>query len=297
MSPHALVTRPEGQQQGLVRALADAGLVVSCQSALCIEALALSARQHNLLLDLDQYHAVFFVSTNAAQLALQALQRLWPRWPVGVHWLAVGPATAEVLSAAGMAAQSPRTGFDSEALLELDCLRHLPGKRVLICRGDGGRELVAETLQRRGAEVDVLALYRRVCNNRFVWPTEAVDMVLVTSLQSWQCIADKVPVGEDQRQHLELSRDLARGLFALVREASAAAMARMKAGVPAIEPHEALKAVFVGAGVDHDLFDPRLARRVDPAVGDHEDMQAVAAAHAIDLVLHRAGVGVDEQAG
>ncbi|EDP62382.1 Putative Xaa-Pro aminopeptidase [alpha proteobacterium BAL199] len=40
-------------------------------------------------------------------------------------------------------------------------------------------------------------------------------------------------------------------MFALVKEASAAAMAKMKAGVPAIEPHEALKAVFVKAGVDH----------------------------------------------
>ncbi len=40
-------------------------------------------------------------------------------------------------------------------------------------------------------------------------------------------------------------------LFSLVQEASAAALSKMKAGVPAIEPHEALKAVFVKAGVDH----------------------------------------------
>ena len=40
-------------------------------------------------------------------------------------------------------------------------------------------------------------------------------------------------------------------LFGLVREASAAAMSKIKAGVPAIEPHEALKQVFVRAGVDH----------------------------------------------
>lgn len=190
---HVLVTRPEGQQQALVRALVEAGFTVSHQSALSIEPLDLSAAERSLLLHLDQYHAVFFVSTNAARLALSALDELWPQWPVGVHWLAVGPATAELLSAAGMAAELPRTGFDSEAVLELDCLRDLPGKRVLICRGDGGRELVAETLQRRGAEVDVLALYRRICNGGFAWPAEPVDAVLVTSLQGWECIADKVP--------------------------------------------------------------------------------------------------------
>lgn len=190
---HVLVTRPEGQQQALVRALAEAGFTVSHQSALSIEPLDLSAAERSLLLNLDQYHAVFFVSTNAARLALLALDELWPQWPVGVHWLAVGPATAELLSAAGMAAELPRTGFDSEAVLELDCLRDLPGKRVLICRGDGGRELVAETLQRRGAEVDVLPLYRRICSSSFTWPAEPVDAVLVTSLQGWQCIAGKVP--------------------------------------------------------------------------------------------------------
>lgn len=192
-SLHVLVTRPDGQQQTLVRALTEAGFAVSHQSALCIEPLELSAAGRKLLLNLDQYHAVFFVSTNAARLALQALDALWPQWPVGVHWLAVGPATAELLSAAGMAAELPRTGFDSEAVLELDCLRDLPGKRVLICRGDGGRELVAETLQRRGAEVDVLPLYRRICNAAFVWPADPVDLLLVTSLQSWQCISGRVP--------------------------------------------------------------------------------------------------------
>lgn len=111
---HVLVTRPDGQQQALVRALTEAGFAVSQQSSLCIEPLELSATERNLLLNLDQYHAVF-VSTNAARLALQALDALWPQWPVGVHWLAVGPATAEVLSAAGMAAELPRTGFDSRS--------------------------------------------------------------------------------------------------------------------------------------------------------------------------------------
>lgn len=42
-----------------------------------------------------------------------------------------------------------------------------------------------------------------------------------------------------------------KALHGLVREASAAAMAKMKHGAPAIEAHEALKAVFVEAGVDH----------------------------------------------
>src|SRR5690606_38713491 len=118
------------------------GFQVSQQSALCIESVPLSAADRQPLVDIDQYHAVFFVSVNAARLALQALDELWPQWPVGVHWLAVGPATADILAASGLPVEMPASGFDSESVLRLDCLRELHGKRVLICRGNGGRELM-----------------------------------------------------------------------------------------------------------------------------------------------------------
>jgi uroporphyrinogen-III synthase len=190
---HILVTRPEGQQHALVALLTEAGFRVSQQSAVCIESLALSPSAKQPLIDIDQYHAVFFVSVNAARLALESLDTLWPQWPVGVHWLAVGPATADVLAAAGLPVEMPAAGFDSESTLRLDCLRDLHGKRVLICRGSGGRQLMEETLQSRGAEVDQLALYQRHCNEAFQWPAEPVDAVLVTSLQGWQCIAGQVP--------------------------------------------------------------------------------------------------------
>ncbi|MEE4249652.1 MAG: uroporphyrinogen-III synthase [Alcanivoracaceae bacterium] len=190
---HILVTRPEGQQHGLVTLLAEAGFRVSQQSALSIESLHLSAAARQPLVDIDQYHAVFFVSANAARLALELLDTLWPQWPVGVHWLAVGPATADILAAAGMSVEMPASGFDSEATLRLECLRELHGKRVLICRGNGGRELMAETLRSRGAEVEQLMLYQRSCNPGFYWPSQPVDACLVTSLQGWQCIAEQVP--------------------------------------------------------------------------------------------------------
>jgi uroporphyrinogen-III synthase len=191
---HVLVTRPEGQQHAIVAELRQAGFRVSQQSAVQVEPLDLAPPARQLLLDIDQYHAVFFVSANAARLALDTLLSLWPQWPVGVNWLAVGPATADVLAAAGLPVAMPPSGFDSEATLELDCLQQLKGKRILICRGNEGRELMAETLQQRGAEVDLLALYQRRCNPAFQWPAEPVDVLLVTSLQGWQCVAEQVPV-------------------------------------------------------------------------------------------------------
>lgn len=189
---HILVTRPAGQQQALVQRLERAGFQVTHQPALRIERLPPDAATLRCLQDIDHYHAVFFVSTNAARFALEILEQYWPQWPVGVHWLAVGPATADVLAMAGLPVEAPLTGFDTEAVLTLDALGDLHGKRVLICRGDGGRELMAESLRHRGAEVDVLALYQRACNATFTMPVPAPDLVLVTSLQGWQCIADQV---------------------------------------------------------------------------------------------------------
>jgi uroporphyrinogen III methyltransferase/synthase len=55
--------------------------------------------------------------------------------------------------------------FDSEALLaalEREFgLASLGGRRVLLVRGDGGRELLADTLREHGAQVDIVTAYQR----------------------------------------------------------------------------------------------------------------------------------------
>lgn len=60
---------------------------------------------------------------------------------------------------------APASGFDSEAVLALPEFAEnaVRGKRVLVLRGDGGRDLLAETLRARGATVEYLSCYRRSC--------------------------------------------------------------------------------------------------------------------------------------
>lgn len=194
MTPcHVLVTRPAGQQQALASMLEQAGVQVSWQPSLVIEALPLSPAEQACLEHLDRYHAVVLISRNAADIAMPLLRQRWPAWPAGVHWLAVGEATARVLRDAGLSPESPAAGFNSEALLAMPMLNDLAGKRVLLLRGEGGRELLAPTLRTRAEALDEIVLYRRSCDTRFRWPAEPVDVVMVTSQQGWECIAGRVP--------------------------------------------------------------------------------------------------------
>ena len=155
-----LLTRPAEESAALAATLSEAGIFSSSLPLLDIEPIPVTPEQQAILRDLGRYCAVIVVSKPAARLALQQLDQAWPH----LRWFSVGAATAQVLADHGLDVQYPQTGDDSEALLQLPALREAiarPDARVLILRGEGGRELLAERLREQGASVDYLELYRR----------------------------------------------------------------------------------------------------------------------------------------
>src|SRR5690606_20556816 len=72
-----------------------------------------------------------------------------------------GPTTAAVLEDHGLQVQYPEERMDSEAMLALPPLQDIAGKRALIVRGKGGREILSAGLRKRGATVDYCELYER----------------------------------------------------------------------------------------------------------------------------------------
>jgi uroporphyrinogen-III synthase len=105
---------------------------------------------------LDEFDLAFFVSPNAVDHAMRVIlpQRAWP---ARLRVATVGKGSQRVMQGWGFAEViAPQDGFDSEAVIALpefaaDAVR---GRKVLIFRGDGGRELLAETLRERGASVE-----------------------------------------------------------------------------------------------------------------------------------------------
>jgi uroporphyrinogen-III synthase len=106
---------------------------------------------------LDAFDLIVFVSANSVRFGAHLLAQRRD-----LNLAAVGLATARALNQAGYrVAVMPEGRADSEALLEHPRLRHVTGKRVLLVKGVGGRELLATTLERRGATVVTADVYER----------------------------------------------------------------------------------------------------------------------------------------
>lgn len=116
------------------------------------------------VLSLDAFDIVIFVSRYAALLGGHHLRHYWPVPPRGLEFFCIGETTAKILQEQGYSAQYPETRQNSEGLLALPELWDVNQKNVLIFRGFGGRELLAEELANRGATVDHCELYRRSIN-------------------------------------------------------------------------------------------------------------------------------------
>ncbi len=110
---------------------------------------------------LDEYSLAIFISPNAV---MRAMNQIVARraWPAGLRAAAVGKGGVKELRRFGLVdVIAPARAYDSEGLLDLPQLQSVAGQRVAIFRGDGGRELLGDTLVARGATVDYVECYRR----------------------------------------------------------------------------------------------------------------------------------------
>ncbi|QRX83186.1 uroporphyrinogen-III synthase [Glaciimonas sp. PAMC28666] len=159
-----VITRPLAQAKLLAQEITARGGEAIFFPLLEISPLNDDTELKATLAQLDRFTLVAFVSPNAIDAAFEYIQQ----WPAGVGIGIVGEGSRLALARHGIHAQnvpiySPADSAktDSEGLLKALDLPGLCGKRVLIVRGDGGRELLADTLRANGVEVWPLAAYRR----------------------------------------------------------------------------------------------------------------------------------------
>lgn len=185
-----LVTRPAHQATGLCNLIERHGGVTERFPVLEIHDPEDPGALTRMATQLDRYDWAIFISVNAVQRALANLLQK-REWPAKVRIAVIGRRSAAELEQFGLSADlCPQDRHDSEALLALAPLQSVDGQRVVIFRGDGGREYLAETLRARGAEVDYIEAYRRVRPATDAapllrrWQAEGIDVVLVNSAES-----------------------------------------------------------------------------------------------------------------
>lgn len=193
-----VVTRPRAQADALAAAIVAAGGEPFIFPLLEIGPAPDAQPLAQALARLGDYCLAIFISPNAVDCSVPALLARGP-WPPGLIPAAVGQGTVRALSALGVSgAVAPSERFDSEALLELPELQAecVAGRRVVIFRGDGGRELLADTLRERGAEVDCISCYSRsapACGAESLlarWRAGQLDALTVSSSEGLRYLVD-----------------------------------------------------------------------------------------------------------
>lgn len=163
--PRVIVTRPQAQAAPWVDALREAGVDAVALPLIDIAPAADLAPLRQAWCQLEGTALVMFVSANAVQHFFAA-RPAGVHWPTGVRAGSTGPGTSAALRAAGVpepqiAEPAPGMPFETESLWAVLSGLDWRGQRVLVVRGEGGRDWLAETLRAAGAEVVFLAAYRR----------------------------------------------------------------------------------------------------------------------------------------
>ena len=193
-----VVTRPAGQAAHLAEAMIGLGAKPILFPVLAIFDVDDPAALQEVAIHLDEFDWACFVSPNAVEKSLSAILSR-RSWPARLRVATVGKSSELALAKFGIAdVVAPQGRFDSEALLELPELQDMKAKRVVIFRGDGGRELLGETLKQRGASVEYIACYRRdkpvldPAPLLKLWGDNRLDAVTVTSSEGLRNLVDMV---------------------------------------------------------------------------------------------------------
>jgi len=200
-------TRPVEQATGLTKLLERQGAKVIESPVIEITGLTDTLNSNLCIKNLNKIDILIFISANAVNYFLKLLSTYLlgkkepDFFPKQLRLAAVGRSTERVIKQKTQQILGysidvdivPEQGSDSEALLKHSAFNECSGKKILIVRGQGGREYLAEQLRSRGAQVDYLEVYQRTCpivktlkDSRKlldIWQKNKIDFIIITSTE------------------------------------------------------------------------------------------------------------------
>lgn len=239
-----LLTRPQAQADDWTRRMAALGVPTASLPLIEIETVDDPAPAQAAWVALPHTDLAMFVSPNAVLHFFEQRPPAAP-WPTDTWAATVGPGSAQALIDHGVpparVVQPPpgADSLDSEHLwpeLRRVAGADWTGRRVLLVRGDGGREWLADRLREAGAEVDAVSVYRRTCPR----PDGGARALLRQALTE-----------PDAHVWLFSSSEAIGHLETLERGTRGTAPAPVWAGVRALATHERIAARAQALGVGH----------------------------------------------
>ena len=195
-----MITRPAHQATGLSQKLESEGATVFIFPTLEITAAELSTQSKKTIHQIDQFDMIIFISPNAVEHGLNHIQDniILPK---NILLATIGQGSAKTLShkLGKQPDITPHNNFNSEGLLATDAMQEIANKRILIIRGNGGREYLKETLEQRGASVEYLTAYQRkkpttsTTNLEQYLQNNQIAAIVITSIESLKNLVEMTP--------------------------------------------------------------------------------------------------------
>ncbi len=193
-----LVTRPSEQSQTLSAMIEEAGGIAISMPLLEIVP-SVDAESKQRCQFISGYDWVIFISQNAVRHALSLLPS--NKWTENTAIAAIGRSTTNALHQAGFPVDvQPEENMNSEGLLQALADKSLADNKILIVRGVGGREVLAEGLRERQALVDYAEVYRRRCPdinsqqlNQIL--NDGIDVITIASGETLRNLASIIELG------------------------------------------------------------------------------------------------------
>jgi len=183
-----MVTRPAHQAAQLIDLLERAGATIYCQPLIEIIAINEPTTAIGQAKALPQTDIAIFISQNAVTHGMHLIQQ-HGGLPASVKLATVGLGSATLLEQLAQRAVDiiPLHEYNSEGLLAHPELLNVANKTITIFRGIGGRNILADTLRKRGAKVEYAEVYQRHCPKidlkrlEALWQTQPIDTICITS--------------------------------------------------------------------------------------------------------------------
>lgn len=195
-----MVTRPAHQAAKLAEGITAMGAEAFLFPTLAILPAVLTQEDKKKIQQIHQYDIIIFISPNAVEHGLNHIQAI-TKLPETTLLATIGQGSANSLNAklGKQADIVPKENFNSEGLLATDNLQNVSNQRILIIRGNGGREHLKQTLQQRGAKVDYLNVYQRIKPDTNTsdlvqyLQNNQIDAIVITSAESLKNLLELTP--------------------------------------------------------------------------------------------------------